>query len=400
MRRGKIVVAGALVALLFAVASSAALAKTYRPNKRGDHAPNGCTKHDCTLREAVIKANHHPGPDVIVLRSGRTYRRSATPGTNEDFAQDGDLDVRSPLTIRSSGRRLATVDARHNERVFEVPYTSGTTASRLALKRLKVVNGLAGAVYPGGAVVTADLGRLTVSRSVLANNSAESGGAIAGASLITKTTLRGNSAMANGGAIYDHGLSVVLKNSTLNGNFASVDGGAIYADGTHPKLVNDTLAANRANNDGGGITATSGAVVHVNAVTIARNRGDADGNKLGTSGGIYSEMAASFAIKNSLVALNSAHGVGDCVATIQSGGHNIFSSTTPAVCVTLAPSDRTSLSPSEIGLGPLRDNGGPTKTDKLLKGSEAINHAGGDAPKRDQRGVKRYNPDIGAFERR
>ena len=53
-----------------------------------------------------------------------------------------------------------------------------------------------------------------------------------------------------------------------------------------------------------------------------------------------------------------------------------------------------------LSWGPLADNGGPTPTHKLQKGSEAIGHAGKDAPARDQRGVKRDSkPDIGAYER-
>ena len=53
-------------------------------------------------------------------------------------------------------------------------------------------------------------------------------------------------------------------------------------------------------------------------------------------------------------------------------------------------------------LGPLADNGGPTKTHALLEGSPAID-AGDDeiAPDTDQRGVNRprgSSSDIGAFE--
>ena len=52
-------------------------------------------------------------------------------------------------------------------------------------------------------------------------------------------------------------------------------------------------------------------------------------------------------------------------------------------------------------LGPLADNGGPTKTIALQRGSPAISKANKDtAEKRDQRGDKRdAHPDIGAFER-
>ena len=52
-------------------------------------------------------------------------------------------------------------------------------------------------------------------------------------------------------------------------------------------------------------------------------------------------------------------------------------------------------------LGPLARNGGPTQTVALKAGSPAIGAAGaGKAPARDQRGVKRTDPDLGAYERR
>ena len=57
--------------------------------------------------------------------------------------------------------------------------------------------------------------------------------------------------------------------------------------------------------------------------------------------------------------------------------------------------------------GALSANGGPTQTHSLLAGSAAIDAGNlggctddvGALLKRDQRGVKRHNPDIGAFER-
>jgi len=71
---------GVVSALGLALAlAPSALANTYVANKTGDHAPNGCTHSDCTLREAIIKANHHPGPDTVELRSKKTYTRSSSP---------------------------------------------------------------------------------------------------------------------------------------------------------------------------------------------------------------------------------------------------------------------------------------------------------------------------------
>jgi hypothetical protein len=50
-------------------------------------------------------------------------------------------------------------------------------------------------------------------------------------------------------------------------------------------------------------------------------------------------------------------------------------------------------------LGPLQDNGGPTKTHALMSGSPAISAANANAPTLDQRNFVRHDtPDIGAFE--
>jgi hypothetical protein len=143
-------------------------------------------------------------------------------------------------------------------------------------------------------------------------------------------------------------------------------------------------------------------------VTVAYNRSDADGNGTGNGGGLWVDpFASAFNVKNSLVARNSAGAASgpDCGSSINqflSGGHNLIGSTSG--CTGFGPPDSSTdiVNPpsSRIKIGTLADRGGPTKTIALKAGSRAINHAGHDAPKRDQRGVKRdTHPDIGAFEK-
>ena len=106
-------------------------------------------------------------------------------------------------------------------------------------------------------------------------------------------------------------------------------------------------------------------------------------------------------MENSLIVLNTAAAGPDCVSSsadpFDSQGHNVLS--TRADCDGFnAPRDIVSGNPK---IGPLRRNGGPTKTIALKKGSPAIGHAKrSSAPKRDQRGHRRdRHPDAGAFER-
>ena len=69
----------------------------------------------------------------------------------------------------------------------------------------------------------------------------------------------------------------------------------------------------------------------------------------------------------------------------------------PTTCV-MTPDDVLGIDPL---LGPLADNGGPTKTMALRAGSPAIGSALPDrATGQDQRGVERHDPDSGAFERK
>jgi hypothetical protein len=447
------VAACALLAL-----SSPAWATTYAPNRTSDHAPNGCTRTDCTLREAITKANGHPGLDTIVLKGGKTYELGLdnTAG-DEDLNATGDLDVLGSVAIKSSNKKLATVDANGIDRVFEVGPASPVSA---AFKRVVIRGGQSAPGGHGGGIesfnggvltlirskvvgntaadegggISADEGTLKVIRSVIAHNLAAGGnaGGIEGEpnngdevisisrsrivgnrahdgvggvyayqdATITKSTIANNHA-ENGpaGGVENYGGTLRITSSTLSGNTSTDVGGAIENGGlgSAVTLVNDTITKNHTASAGGAIANFDG-TTSLNVVTIARNSADTDG------GGIDSESGV-IKVDNSLIALNSkGSGFGpDCVEAnpggIVSGGHNLVGTTADCTgtIFTGATHDITNVNP---GIAQLASNGGPTKTIALKRGSKAINHAGPDAPARDQRSVTRHKPDIGAFERR
>ena len=98
-RKARLKPAFAAAVALAAIAAPTASADFYPVTKHGDHAPDGCTKSDCTLREAVIAANANPGKDRILLPSKRPYHLSRG-GMPDDVAFRGDLDVKNdPLRI-------------------------------------------------------------------------------------------------------------------------------------------------------------------------------------------------------------------------------------------------------------------------------------------------------------
>ena len=55
----------------------------------------------CSLRAAIMQANFHPGPDVVVVPAG-TFK--LTRKGDEDAAVLGDLDITGDLTLKNLAR--------------------------------------------------------------------------------------------------------------------------------------------------------------------------------------------------------------------------------------------------------------------------------------------------------
>ena len=173
-RNGACIGATALCASLLGASVAEAAPLTYKPNRVGDPAPNGCSRAHCTLREAVIAANEHPGEDRIVLRPGRVYGLGIA-GEDEDDSLTGDLDVTGPLAIQARrarrGRRArpATIDGGDVDRVLD----QFEGAGRLTLRRLVIRNGkVTGGSFDGGGLISrAPLRAVRVSRCRMSNPS-------------------------------------------------------------------------------------------------------------------------------------------------------------------------------------------------------------------------------------
>jgi hypothetical protein len=158
--------------------------------------------------------------------------------------------------------------------------------------------------------------------------------------------------------------------------------------------LNSTIANNTATGylaDGGGIvTGGSGDKLVLRSTTLTGNV--ADGSNSSTGGNLLGG-AKTHAV-NTIVAKGEATNGANCDAPVASSGHDLEDKDT---CGFNGQGDLVNKNPK---LGPLKDNGGPTDTIALRRGSPAINHASRkSSPKRDQRGFKRDpKPDIGAFE--
>jgi hypothetical protein len=395
----------ALVSFFVCMAASGALhAETYLVENTDDSGAG-------TLRAAIASANTNPGADTIEFDAGVT----------------GTIVLASPLpqladdvTITGPGAELVTVSGNSLVQPFSI-----LSGSAVTLSGLTIANGRSVGLFGFGGGISNE-GDLTVTDCVLANNHAElEGGAIAnfggslvvsqsllsgnttdvdgvgagisnvgddnvtGTVLIIESTVTGNSA-GFGGAVSNLDTMTIVR-STLSSNDA-VYGGAIDNTGTLT-VRNSTLSGNVANTSGGAIDNFTGGEAIVEFSTLTNNAA-------ASGGGI--ENNASITFKNSLV-VNSI-GAGDCFSAV--GGTFTALDTnfaTDASCPGFVPSTE-----SEINLGALADNGGPTLTHALLGDSAAIDVAldctlsdGFTGVTQDQRGQARpigAECDSGAFE--
>ena len=145
-----------LIALVIAF-SSAANAATFLVSKTADTNDGTCDA-DCSLREAVIAANAAAGADTIVLPTG-TFLLTI-PDTDEDFAANGDLDIRDELALNGLGTAATIVDGNNATRVFHLLTNAPVSIRDLAIRNAST-SGFGAAIHHtgAGAVTLSNLAR-------------------------------------------------------------------------------------------------------------------------------------------------------------------------------------------------------------------------------------------------
>ncbi len=394
------------------------------------------------LAIALPAAPAHAGGVVTVCDEAHLLAALAGGGT-VTFACSGTIVLTATITIAAdtavdgSGQSV-TISGNNLVRVFAV--NSGVT---LSLDRLTVANGHsysdggAGIANSGGTVIVNNSvlfnnfdasmyssmgggisnsgGTVIASNSIFSNNRTSWEGGGIGNSVGTVTVSNclfvGNSAM-DGGAIATDGGTVEVSRSAFSGNLAYGWGGGIWNYHAGVTVVDSTFVDNNAEY-GGGVGTSWDAILSVtNSSFFQNNADDYSGgifnggtgtisnctfNNNGASyagGGITNGSGSMLTLRNTIIA-NSPTG-GNCYGVLIDGGGNLSYPDTTCPGINADPM-----------LGPLQDNGGPTRTMALRAGSAAID-AADDAicaadpvNNRDQRGIARpQGPhcDIGAVE--
>jgi predicted outer membrane repeat protein len=285
--------------------------------------------------------------------SGSTFSGNSAPGTDRDGGAVYASDPFSTVVIEDSTFYGNTADRLGGAVITEGPVTiSGSTFTS---NEVSPMEGIGGAVWSGSPTVTT---------STFSYNVAASGGAVAstdGGVVVSRSTFDGNFAGDLGGAIRTGEAPVQVWNSTFLGNNARNAGGAIFTEGT-VSVASVTFAANF--------------TTFTDRTSIAAGSGGS--------------------VANTVFGDDSGDGCGISVLT-DNGGNVTTDDTCPGAVVPLA----------ELDLSPLADNGGPTQTMALGKGSVAIDVGVDDyctgAPDEgiDQRGFPRVvgdSCDAGAYE--
>jgi hypothetical protein len=365
----------------------------------------------CTLRAAVQEADAASGSTVVVP-AGR-YRLSIPP-KQEDLAlgsatavdgATGDLDINQMTTVRGAGAALTTIDGGGLDRVFAIANGGKAQLSDMTLTGGDPSHGgTSQYISLGGAVLNG--GDVTLERLALINNLSDGGAgmfSIPGTSPVIRDSLIANNrAYSGAGLRLDAGATII--NSTITGNRLMVvpDPSKTVTERPVPTLF--AIAVDEGSGWGGGIDNRGGDDVDIVNSTITNNHAIKGGGGLATGQG-YAPVSEHVALgrvtlRNTIIAANTSDaGTANCHVkdqVIASLGHNLDSDGT---CFLTANGDRPKTDPR---LGPLADNGGPTRTQALLPGSPAIDAGGADGcPKTDQRGIPRPQGaacDIGAFE--
>ncbi len=244
-------------------------------------------------------------------------------------------------------------------------------------------------------------------------------------SIVSSNSANATSGSANGGALYQEGDLVTLRNTTLSDNFAD-NGGGLFQDNGTTVLALSSLSNNRADANGGAVAVDSGGFlghsVNLSNTTISGNIADLNGGGLYITGAPLSPNLTTVSLYNTTLTNNTNGGVylaeghtqpelisgntiiggqvsgADCstsgVVILTSKGGNLEAGTS---CAFTAVSDQQSV--ISLGLSALGNYGGETQTHDLLPDSRAVDAGrrqicNRQANEKDQRGFARfYNGD-------
>ena len=282
----------------------------------------------CTLRAAVMEANALPSADRIEL--GPNFYSLSIPGSNEEAAATGDLDIYGTLTIVGQGMMPTAIDAggaAMGDRALHVHQGAVFSMEGMTIGYADIGAGA------NGAGLRNDSGNVTIRNSSFQFNRAHNGAGLmnVGSMSIEHSLIGFNIGTDAGAGVRNDGTLEIDGSSIIENEVAAGPGAGIENHGTLT-IRNSTISSNRAGSRGAAIyngygPNSGGASLSLNNVTISFNMVLASGGGGDVTGGIYNEPASTVELSNSIVARNAIDYVEavDCLGPITSRGYNLFS---------------------------------------------------------------------------
>ena len=240
----------------------------------------------CTLRAAIQETNAFPGEDVIEVPTGDYVL--TIPGSGEDAASTGDLDITDDLILTGAGLDETVIDGAGLDRVFDIPWL-------FALHSFPVVE-LAGVTVlggdaEGGGGISVDSADLSIFDSAVEDNLGSGIDVLFATLLVSGSVVEANSSDGSGGGIFAHWSGAAIEDSTIQGNYAAGEGGGVAAGDSDCTIRDSVIAENSATNTGGLFLGESNSGHLIERTTISNN--SAEEGAGGVTVGSYSDTQIS-----------------------------------------------------------------------------------------------------------
>jgi len=366
----------------------------------------------CTLRSAIYESAGQHLNGSTCAGSGVNDTIVLPAGTIQFNPYWGVLDVYNSVTIVGAGAEstvLYPYSPTHGDDLAFEFYTGSYAIKQLSIYGAQARSpGILGStiMMSSGATVLLDHVEITDNANETASAIYNDGGRLT----IQYCTFEDNAGRV-GGAVYTRSGSVTIKNSTFEGNSASDAGAAIFNYGGALTISNSTFAYNDAQSYGGAIYSVNGSLNLYSSSVVANLSvaGAAAGAGIFTASN--RNRTESSIVANNHNGAASGSTVDDYVGSPHSAGgpaqpSYFTSGTAPASEIHVMPagcqSHAAPMTQTCVGLMPMADNGGPTRTFAVTSTSPAYNAGVYSASyPRDQRSHTRPagGPiDIGAYQ--
>lgn len=417
-------------------------------NTTSDHDDGNCGGLDCTLREAVARANlvaaNGSTSQTITFASNVSGTITLTGGQFDSLA----IEQTANVSVTGPGARVLAISGNSAQRIFTIDSPATLSVSGLTIRdgKYNPSSDTTGELHQGGAVF--NFGHVSFTNCEFINNSTTGatntfnggfGGGGQGGAIYNKQSLTlngctfsgnfavgapgtavgpnvlaagGNGGAGQGGAIFDNTGLLSIKNCTFNGNTATGGNGGTSSGSFH-SIGGDGTGAAVYSVGGGSIL---GATISGNAGTSGHGSGF-QAPSGASNGGIFVPInSQNTQIGNTVIAGNTAQNgsaAPDAEGPFGSLGFNLIGIGDQSSGWNTSNGDQVGTTGVALNpqLGPLQNNGGQTDTMMLLAGSPAIDQGKSFGLTTDQLGQPRPfdepgissapggdGSDIGAFE--